>query len=74
MMRARSSTIDRTGGLFSGAGTSRGTVVDLVALANSLHDGHLAGASVDVYPKEPPEPDHPLSNAPMSCSPRTSRG
>ncbi|MCB9559692.1 MAG: phosphoglycerate dehydrogenase [Kofleriaceae bacterium] len=32
---------------------SRGTVVDLDALAASLRDGHLAGAAVDVYPEEP---------------------
>ena len=32
---------------------SRGKVVDLDALADSLKSGHLAGAMVDVYPKEP---------------------
>ncbi|RAS08381.1 phosphoglycerate dehydrogenase [Ensifer adhaerens] len=32
---------------------SRGTVVDLDALAKVLNDGHLAGAAVDVFPKEP---------------------
>ena len=32
---------------------SRGTVVDLDALADALRDGHLAGAAVDVYPEEP---------------------
>jgi D-3-phosphoglycerate dehydrogenase len=32
---------------------SRGTVVDLEALAASLKSGHLAGASADVYPEEP---------------------
>ncbi len=32
---------------------SRGTVVDIDALAASLQSGHLAGASVDVYPSEP---------------------
>ncbi|MBS0530018.1 MAG: phosphoglycerate dehydrogenase, partial [Proteobacteria bacterium] len=29
---------------------SRGTVVDLEALARALRDGHLAGAAVDVFP------------------------
>lgn len=32
---------------------SRGTVVDIPALAASLEQGHLAGAAVDVYPEEP---------------------
>ncbi|MBR0852070.1 phosphoglycerate dehydrogenase [Bradyrhizobium diazoefficiens] len=32
---------------------SRGTVVDLDALARALRDGHIAGAAVDVFPVEP---------------------
>ena len=32
---------------------SRGTVVDLDALASALRDGHLLGAAVDVFPVEP---------------------
>ena len=32
---------------------SRGSVVDLDALAASLQNGHLRGAAVDVFPKEP---------------------
>jgi D-3-phosphoglycerate dehydrogenase len=32
---------------------SRGTVVDIPALAKALKSGHLAGAAVDVYPTEP---------------------
>ena len=32
---------------------SRGSVVDLPALAEVLRSGHLSGASVDVYPDEP---------------------
>src|SRR6185437_4911654 len=32
---------------------SRGNVVDIEALAAALRDGHLAGAAVDVFPKEP---------------------
>ena len=32
---------------------SRGSVVDIDALASALRDGHLAGAAVDVFPIEP---------------------
>ena len=32
---------------------SRGTVVDLDALAEALRSGHLRGAAVDVFPTEP---------------------
>ena len=32
---------------------ARGEVVDLDALANSLKDGHLSGAAIDVFPGEP---------------------
>jgi D-3-phosphoglycerate dehydrogenase len=32
---------------------SRGTVVDIAALAESLGSGHVAGAAIDVFPEEP---------------------
>lgn len=32
---------------------SRGSIVDLDALAQGLEDGHVGGAAVDVYPSEP---------------------
>lgn len=39
---------------------SRGTVVDLDALAAALRAGRLAGAAVDVYPTEPRTNDDPF--------------
>jgi D-3-phosphoglycerate dehydrogenase len=32
---------------------SRGTVVDIEALAEALRGGHIAGAAIDVFPREP---------------------
>ncbi|MBI5470521.1 phosphoglycerate dehydrogenase [Candidatus Kaiserbacteria bacterium] len=36
---------------------SRGKVVDIEALAEALKSGHLAGAAIDVFPKEPKSKD-----------------
>jgi D-3-phosphoglycerate dehydrogenase len=42
---------------------SRGTVVDLDALAQALRSGHLRGAAVDVFPTEPSSNADRLSTA-----------
>ena len=44
--------------------TSRGAVVDGLALARALSAGPLAGAALDVFDPEPLPADHPLMTAP----------
>ncbi len=46
------------------ANLARGGIVDEAALAAALHAGHLRGATVDAYVKEPLKGDHPLLHAP----------
>src|SRR3546814_7605938 len=41
---------------------SRGSVVDIDALAEALRSGHLAGAAVDVFPSEPKGNEDPLES------------
>ncbi|HVB13871.1 MAG TPA: phosphoglycerate dehydrogenase [Candidatus Dormibacteraeota bacterium] len=42
----------------------RGGIIDESALADAVQSGHLAGAAVDVFTKEPPEPESPLLQVP----------
>jgi len=42
--------------------TARGGIHDEAALAAALRDRVIAGAGLDVFLKEPPDPDHPLLN------------
>jgi D-3-phosphoglycerate dehydrogenase len=51
MMRAEQLAKMRKGAMLINA--SRGTVVDIDALADALKKGHIAGAAVDVFPVEP---------------------
>lgn len=39
---------------------ARGGIIDEMALARALKEKKIAGAAVDVYDKEPPDPKHPL--------------
>ena len=52
--------------------TSRGIVVDSAALLNAIKNGHIAGAGIDVYTQEPPNPDEPvLQDSRILCAPHT---
>lgn len=39
---------------------ARGALIDEHALAEAVKSGHVAGAALDVYQQEPPEPNNPL--------------
>jgi D-3-phosphoglycerate dehydrogenase / 2-oxoglutarate reductase len=39
---------------------ARGGIIDEQALADAIRDGHIAGAAIDVFSKEPPDASNPL--------------
>ena len=43
---------------------ARGEIVDEAALAEALQAGRIRGAGLDVFPKEPVDPNHPLLRLP----------
>ncbi len=50
--------------------TARGGIIDEAALYAALKDGTLPAAALDVFDREPPDPDNPLFTLPnLVCSP-----
>ena len=49
--------------------TARGEIIDIKALSEALEIGHLAGAALDTFTPEPPDPENPLFHLtpPSSC-------
>ena len=58
LMDARAFARMKPGAIF--ISTARGGIHDEAALLASLQSGHLAGAGLDVWDREPPPLDHPL--------------
>src|SRR5206468_5334952 len=54
---------------------SRGGIVEEAALIEALRDGHLGGAALDVFDREPLTPDSPLWDLPnLIISPHNAVG
>jgi D-3-phosphoglycerate dehydrogenase len=60
MISAHQIAIMKNGAVLLNA--SRGTVVDLNALADAIRSEHLSGAAIDVYPAEPKSNDEPFES------------
>jgi len=60
MFNRRAFGLMKLGALF--VNTSRGELVDEVALTEALASGQIAGAGLDVLADDPPKPDNPLLN------------
>ena len=45
--------------------TSRGEILNEVALYEAIQKGHLTGAALDVFSQQPPDPKNPLLNLPQ---------
>jgi len=43
---------------------SRGKLIDDMALVKALQEHWIAGAGLDVFPEEPPPPNHPIFDCP----------
>jgi D-3-phosphoglycerate dehydrogenase len=61
MIGAREIAAMRAGSYLLNA--SRGTVIDIAALADALKRGHLVGAAIDVFPEEPESNKDPFVSA-----------